>query len=362
MLLTAAASHAIVTRHDVDDVKFREAAKGYDAVIELDGATGTLIDPQWILTAAHVAEGFGPFNNGVTIKGKNYKIDSVILSPDWLAKGIRGGARDLALIRLASPVKGIKPVKIYQNQDELGKTILFVGYGMTGNGQTGPTQDDQVKRGATNVVDRVATIALQFKFDAPPAGTPLEGISGPGDSGGPALLNDGKDTYILGVSSTNSGGGKDHCKYDTIETYARVSTAADWIRTSMKSPKGTWTQAWSRIHDLKNGWPDNKPASLAKRLIEALNSPGAEGWEAFNQEVRTPQSLQRTTAAVREERRQKVLQEHGTLVPSKVSVLGETKAQVYAQGSKSKKWLAVDVLLVPQNGKLQGWGMMLAGK
>ena len=78
---------------------------------------------------------------------------------------------------------------------------------------------------------------LTFEFTAPPGGTPLEGISGPGDSGGPALIERDGKYLVAGVSSGNSGGDGEHCRYGTTEYYARVSTSADWIRTTISPPQ-----------------------------------------------------------------------------------------------------------------------------
>jgi len=59
---------------------------------------------------------------------------------------------------------------------------------------------------------------------------PLEGISGPGDSGGPALWFDNGQPYIVGVSSHQDYRDKDiEGLYGSYEFYARVSDYFDWI-------------------------------------------------------------------------------------------------------------------------------------
>jgi hypothetical protein len=52
------------------------------------------------------------------------------------------------------------------------------------------SQEDRRLRAATNRVEKADGPFLQFRFDAPedPNVTDLEGISGPGDSGGPAYI------------------------------------------------------------------------------------------------------------------------------------------------------------------------------
>ena len=61
-----------------------------------------------------------------------------------------------------------------------------------------------------------------MKFDAPPAGTDLEGVGGPGDSGGPALINAGGMWRVAGVSSASMDGRPS--KYGVTDVYTRVSS------------------------------------------------------------------------------------------------------------------------------------------
>ena len=59
-----------------------------------------------------------------------------------------------------------------------------------GTGLTGPTDGDGRLRAATNVIDNVDGNYFLFSFSPPedPSATDLEGIGGPGDSGGPAFI------------------------------------------------------------------------------------------------------------------------------------------------------------------------------
>jgi secreted trypsin-like serine protease len=80
---------------------------------------------------------------------------------------------------------------------------------------------------------------LQFRFDAPgDAGTTaLEGISGEGDSGGPAYFERDRVVYVVGVSSGQdprpADGHVGH--YGVLEYYPRVSAYADWIHSTMSA-------------------------------------------------------------------------------------------------------------------------------
>lgn len=229
LVLASASLDAIVIRHDRDDARYRELARKYPAVCAIGRAgEGTLVAPQWVLSAAHVATGFRRAL-GVTCGSSVYDVADVIAHPEWKD----GGPHDLALIRLARPVEGITPVGIYERGDEAGKLIVFVGRGGNGTGLTGPTTEDRVLRAATNQVDRVDEHWLLFTFDAPPGGTDLEGISGPGDSGGPALIEVDGRALVAGVSVWGRAGDKGRGTYGAQEGYTRVSRYSAWIRQTL---------------------------------------------------------------------------------------------------------------------------------
>ena len=230
-LLSVTGAAAIVVRHDRDDAKYRELGERFPAVASFGRAgAGALIAPHWVLTAAHVAAGL---RQAATIEfgGRVYTVERVILHPAWKDMG----PADIALVKLTGPVEGVTPLRIYSGRDEAGKTIVFVGHGGTGTGLTGPRRpEDGLKRGATNVIDRVDDDWLYFTFDEPPAGTDLEGISGPGDSGGPAILERNGIAEILGVSVYGQPGTRGRGTYGAREGYTRVSTHVAWVRDVMK--------------------------------------------------------------------------------------------------------------------------------
>ena len=219
-------SSAIVIRHDRDDADYRQRGEKFDAVVLIHPAeTGTLIDRRTVMTAAHVADGIaGKTSPRVEVDGAEYRVTRIFLHPEWSGRG----THDVALLRLDQSVRNVDPARLFRQDDEKGMQILLVGYGDSGTGLTGPEFKDDIKRAASNRVDDVDKNWLYFAFNAPGEGaTDWEGVSGPGDSGGPALIEENGNLLVLGVSAYSFEGKPG--RYGTREAYTRVSTHASWI-------------------------------------------------------------------------------------------------------------------------------------
>lgn len=332
---------AIVIRHDRDDARYLALGAKYSGAIgRVTGiAESTLIAPEWALTAAHVAEVIGPFSRWVEFGDVRYEIEKIIIHPDWVKSGAASG-RDIALLKLAKPVKGIAPVLLYSKDDEAGKTITFVGRGMTGNGLTGPVKDlKREMRGATNRIKSASETSIKMTFDAPPDGTELEGISGPGDSGGPALLEAGGKLYTLGVSSDNSGEGSEHCKYKTIETYTRVSTHRHWINETMKADLPS-TLSWSSItrFDKNQKFPETPAGKTAAAFFSALNSADPAQLEKFNRDHRPESYLKSRTAEQLAQQARNMMERLGAVELYSYSQADPLTLIVLVYSKQAKEW------------------------
>ena len=229
----------IVIRHDKSDAEYLALGKKFPSVCKVGkrGGDGTLIAPQWIMTAAHVAQGmFRRQGKDLKIyfenKAEGYLIDKIFIHPDFAP--MQGA--DIALILLKKPVQGIDPAQWYTQKNEAGKNIIIVGHGDFKNGKGGEWVVDGKKRGATNVIDEATSNKIIFDFDEPPGGTELEGTAGRGDSGGPAFIMKDNIPFIAGISSAGMPGKNGPGTYGAVEHYTRVSSYQDWIKSTIENP------------------------------------------------------------------------------------------------------------------------------
>lgn len=234
MLFITYNADAIVIRHDVDDKEYRELGEQYSASIanftEV-GCVTTLINPEWLLTAAHCVTKEGSIRGLTEVAhlGDKYVIEHIIAHPQYDAT--KSLDHDIALVHLKQPIVKGSPVGLYKQKNEQGKPVVFVGNGYSGNGREGITERNFELRGATNTIAGVSEQAIKFKFDKPRTGSRLEGISGPGDSGGPAFITIDSQIYVVGVSSHQKRGFKKEAHYGVKEVYTRVSTHYSWIES-----------------------------------------------------------------------------------------------------------------------------------
>jgi secreted trypsin-like serine protease len=237
---------SLVWRHDVRDEELFALAKPFNQVAHFYDGEGTLIANQWVLTAGHVADLYrktsDPNKQLITINNKAYHIEKIVFHPDFKNFGSEGGLQnDVALVKLKEVVNGVVPAKLYTGKDEKGKIITLVGAGDIGTGLTGATKNDHLARAVTNRIDDVTESWITFRFDSPDSKntTPYEGVSGPGDSGGPAFYQSGRSVYVIGISSNqaievdDNGKATEAGHYGVLERYTRVSSYKTWIVQAM---------------------------------------------------------------------------------------------------------------------------------
>jgi len=188
--------------------------RGYEAI-----GTATLYGRDRVVSAAHVFDDSSlagarrvRINFG---KGRTRTIDFsspgvVNINPRYNSRTLKN---DVSVAFLSRPFK-LAPARIYTGRKlSLDSRITFVGYGDTGTGLSGSSTYSTKKRGGENAVGRYLLRGRDFEVDFDRAGTSrynslgspvamrLEGLLGPGDSGGSAWVFRSGRWQMVGINS-----------------------------------------------------------------------------------------------------------------------------------------------------------------
>lgn len=212
----------------------------------------------YVLTAGHM------FPSGTdvsaysyqTLDGTKYKGDMLFLHPLWNDNTDDRTGYDFAIVRLEKNVTtaGEQPA-IYDGNAEKGQKLTFIGYGWRGTGLKG--EDTSIDTGnrpaaAEGLIEQVVNAVTPIpktgdagnyfgvwlpkedgSLDNPldengitePV-SPLAGILGSGDSGGPAWIKTENGWAIAGVNSNGNG----NAKYGNVSWFPRASRVKGWIK------------------------------------------------------------------------------------------------------------------------------------
>ncbi|UKE66057.1 trypsin-like serine protease [Xanthomonas graminis] len=254
LLVVPLSASAIVIRDDVDDAKYRVPASVFPDLVDMPGeGHGVLIAPQWVVSAAHAVTWQADIKQ-VTLDGISRDVERLVIHPghkkppqalldqalatwDWtLFRVALSSSDDIALLKLARPVTEVAPAALNTRNDEFGQTIKIMGKGATGNGVTGyqfsSSHRTELRR-AYNTVSSADGRWFCYTFDKPSHALPLEGGSGSGDSGGPVLLQAGKEWLLAGLTSWSDPQSaiRTPGRYGQISCNVRLSHYSEWIES-----------------------------------------------------------------------------------------------------------------------------------
>lgn len=214
---------------DIDHIEY---GNQYHCVVLLHGktedqqiysASAVLIKSNWLLTAGHIVSHGS--DHYIVYKDKNINIDKIILPDNFDSNNV--GKKDIAICHLSSSVDLEKYPELYDTSDEIGKVSGLAGYGSNGTFSTGFNNHDNLKRGGSNIIDKIENDLLVCSVLNPPH-TKMEFLIAVGDSGGGLFINQ----KLAGIHSCIWNYGKNNkpkSTYSTQSGHTRISIFKEWI-------------------------------------------------------------------------------------------------------------------------------------
>ncbi|WP_405426964.1 trypsin-like serine protease [Micromonospora sp. NBC_00617] len=222
-LLGGASAQAVAGAQPVPEGTYRFSVKV--AFGDLRACSGALVDPNWVLTAKSCfAEETGPVVSGAPSRPSTALVGRADLT--GTAGQQRGVAsiephpdRDLALVRLSSPVTDVPPVALATTAPAAAETLTVTGYGRTATEWV----PSQLHQGSFTVQD-VATTSVGL------LGASAGATLCRGDAGGPVFRGNSGAAELVAIAATSWQKG---CLGETETrdgaTATRVDDLAAWI-------------------------------------------------------------------------------------------------------------------------------------
>jgi secreted trypsin-like serine protease len=239
-------------------VQPQEAIAGNVLKLRMIGGncTGTALSSTVVITAAHCPDIGGAVLAVGHLAGEQLdcgiaEVEEVAYVPGSSMNERGSHTPDIALLKLKTPLCGIKPAKVRPEATKRGDVVVAAGYGKGTITQDRPDRvalkvinnDDLIAAYADAVaedplmqeaVDYFTQVASQFYTLALPV-VAKTGLCN-GDSGGPVYQDVNGETRLIGVNGAIAGHplkGTPECKYGYLQMYTPVAPYAPWIESKV---------------------------------------------------------------------------------------------------------------------------------